>query len=176
MTEKTNSEKNVKKAPANPLDLATERDAYRTRRILGFWHSAAGPIFEQVLGSDLARELNARLETANPWRDDREDRKEGESAFICRLSHQCAGVLAVIETLSTRPEEMSIETALDAMGRTAPNNEIRRMLAAMVELGPQRLMDAGVVEFCDTVEAIHADAHGGVSPAMILLDIIRLGR
>lgn len=177
MTEKTNSEKNMKKAPAiNPLDLATERNAYRTRRILGFWHSAAGPIFEQVLGSDLARELNARLETANPWHDDRESRKEGESAFICRLTHHCEGVLAVIETLSTRPEEMSIETALDALGRTAPSPEIRRMLAAMVELGPQRIIDAGIVEFADTVEAIHTYAHGGVSPSMILLDIIRMDR
>ncbi len=174
MTEKTNSEK--KASANNPLDLATERDAYRIRRILGFWHSAVGPIFEQVLGSDLARELNARLETANPWRNDRESRKEGESAFICRLSHHCTGVLAVIDTLSTRPENMSIETALEALGRTAPSNEMRRMLAAMVELGPQRLIDAGVVEFCDTVEAIHADAHGGVSPSMILLDIIRMDR
>lgn len=166
-----------KKSSNNPLDLNAERAAYRVRTILGLWHSAVGPVFQQVLGPDLSRELETRLETADPWHDDRDGSKEGEKAFICRLSRQCSGILAVIDALSEVPENISIETAIDALGRTAPGPELRQMLAALIELGPQRVMDAGIVEFADTVEAIHMDAHGSrMGGTMIVLDLVGLGR
>lgn len=172
MTEKKNPQN--KASERNPLDVNAERGDYRNRRILGFWHSAMSPVFQQVLGPDLSKELDARLETSDPWRDDKEERKEGEAAFICRLFAQCQTVTAVLESLSTRPEEMSIETALDAMGRTAPIPEARRMLGAFVELGPQRIIDAGTVEFCDTIAEIHDTMHGGRLPDAILIDVIRI--
>lgn len=173
MTEKKNPQN--KASERNPLDVNAERSDYRNRRILGFWHSAVSPVFQQVLGPDLSRELDARLETADPWRDDKENRKEGEAAFICRLSTQCGVITAVIESLSARPETMSIEDAIEAMGQTAPTPEFREMLGAMLELGPQRIMEAGIVEFCDTIAEIHDAAHGGM-PSAILIDLVRVSR
>lgn len=174
MTEKKNPQN--KASERNPLDVDAERAEYRNRRILGFWHSAVSPVFQQVLGPDLSRELDARLETNDPWCDAKESRKEGEAAFICRLSTQCGVIMAVLETLSTRPETMSVEDAIEVMGQTAPTPESRKMLGAMLELEPKRLIEAGVVEFCDTVAEIHSVAHGGGMPAAILIDVIRVGR
>jgi len=122
--------------------LASERKSYRTRAIRRLWGDAKKrPILEQTLGSDLAHEMAARMDTASPWAGGDTKGKE-KIDFICRLNSRCSQVISVLSALSRLPSGVSFENAVTMLMMTAPNDAGRQVVSTVKENGLAAMAEA----------------------------------
>jgi len=129
------------------------------------------PVYEQILGRELAQEMAARLDGSKPWTRRKSDDEEMEDRFLCNVTRRCQTAIHLIRMLADRPDNIDYETGLMALMMASSDNVLREVGVVFKEHDLPAIQRRGVIEFCDMIEQIHVQQHSHDGLSMLAISI-----